>query len=1307
MANSTIGHIEPFNKEIENWDSYAERFDHYLLANDVKDEKKIVSVFLTIMGSKTYELLRNLVAPGKPADLKYQELVEILGKHFNPAPLLIAERFHFHTRNQNEGEGVADYAAALKKYAERCKFDSFLEQALRDRFVCGLKNRAIQKKLLTEKDLTWKLAVDIAHAMESADKQANALRSEGNSSAVHKLEERKHRQPRQNRQRTYDQDSKPCFRCGENHSPQSCRFKDQHCRFCKKQGHIERVCKKKKAGGKPRNHDRDPVRYVENEKESTDFGGLFHVHESNPEPSIVIPVQINGTKVSMELDTGASVSVMSESTWKEKFSQYKLQPSSVQLKTYSGENLNVLGQLQVNVECNDQRSKLPIQIVEGRGPMLLGRNWLKTIKLNWGTIKKVTNDLDQVLHNHNEVFKDELGTMKDTNAKLYVKPNCNPKFCKPRSVPHALKEGIEQELTRLENLGVLEKVRYSEWAAPIVPVVKPDKSIRICGDYKVTVNSALEVDQHPLPNPEQLFVELSEGEKFTKLDLSRAYQQILLDENSREYVTINTHKGLYRPTRLPFGVASASAIFQSKIEQVLQGIPMVVCRVDDILISGKHDQDHLKNLNEVLARLKQAGLRLKMEKCKFMKPSVEYLGYRVDMHGLHAIEKKVEAIKNAPAPENQQQLRSFLGMVNYYAKFVSNYSTVVHPLNELLRHNVKWKWTPKENDAFCELKKKLGAAPILTHFRADLPLKLDTDASNYGIGAVISHIMPNGSERPIAFASRTLSKSERNYAQIEKEALSIIFGVKKFHEYLYGRKFLLVTDHKPLLSLLGPKSGIPTLAAARMQRWALILAAYQYDIEYRATAKHANADCMSRLPLKNDNHLSTHDEVKQVNQLQFDSLPINVEQIRKATRHDPLLARILEYTMSEWPIEPTEAEKLYFHKRFEITTEDGCLLWGMRVIIPKQFRARILEELHTGHPGIVRMKSLARFHVWWPGLDKDIADNVHGCVPCQSVRNKPAQAPLQPWQWPKRPWQRIHVDFAGPFMNKMFFLVVDSQSKWLEVEIMPSTTSNATIEKLRDMFARYGLPEQLVSDNGPQFISNEFSQFMKLNGIKHSLVAPYHPRSNGQAERFVQTFKQYFKAEGTQNIKQNLARFLFSYRTTPNSTTGQTPAEIFLNRRPKTRLDLLRPDLGRRVESKQNNQKVAHDAHSKNREFQVDEKVLVQNFRGEPKWLEATVVERTGPVSYKVMIGEETSRRHVDQMLSHKGKSITHSKVINDSNEDYMSSLGSKQVSTEVTQTNDGPPCRTPSTNTEVNTNSESQPRYPMRVRQPPNRLTY
>ena len=320
------------------------------------------------------------------------------------------------------------------------------------------------------------------------------------------------------------------------------------------------------------------------------------------------------------------------------------------------------------------------------------------------------------------------------------------------------------------------------------------------------------------------------------------------------------------------------------------------------------------------------------------------------------------------------------------------------------------------------------------------------------------------------------------------------------------------------------------------------------------------------------------DEVKLINTLQIESLPMNVDQIRKATRNDPILSRVLQFAMTGWPDKQNEPEIThYFSKRHEITVEDGCLLWGIRVIIPKQLRERVLLELHTGHPGIVRMKSLARLHVWWPNLDKDIATIVQQRSDCQKSRNKPQPAPLHPWDWPKMPWQRIHIDSAGPFMGKMFLIVVDSHSKWIEVEVMSSITSEATIEKLRDMLARHGIPQQLVSDNGSQFTSHEFSDFMKGNGIKHTLVAPYHPRSNGQAERFVQTFKQFFKAEGSDSIKQSLARFLFSYRTTPNSTTVQTPAELFLNRRLRTSLDLLCPDLGRKVFDKQSDQKARHD----------------------------------------------------------------------------------------------------------------------------------
>ena len=275
---------------------------------------------------------------------------------------------------------------------------------------------------------------------------------------------------------------------------------------------------------------------------------------------------------------------------------------------------------------------------------------------------------------------------------------------------------------------------------------------------------------------------------------------------------------------------------------------------------------------------------------------------------MHAIEKKVEAIRNAPAPENQQQLRSFLGMINYYSKFISNYSTITHPLNELLKDGVQWKWSETQQKEFKQLKDKLSNAPVLTHFSDTLPSQLDTDALQYGIGAVISHVLPSGEERPIAYASRTLTKSERSYAQIEKEALSIVFGVKKFHQYLYWRKFLLFTDHKPLTTLLGPKSGILTLAAARLQRWALLPAECQYNIEYRSTEKQGNADCLSRLPIRSEGSSEGVDEVKVINTLQIESLPINVDQVRKATRKDPILSRVLQFVVTGWPDKQNEPE---------------------------------------------------------------------------------------------------------------------------------------------------------------------------------------------------------------------------------------------------------------------------------------------------------------------------------------------------------------------------------------------------------------
>ena len=310
------------------------------------------------------------------------------------------------------------------------------------------------------------------------------------------------------------------------------------------------------------------------------------------------------------------------------------------------------------------------------------------------------------------------------------------------------------------------------------------------------------------------------------------------------------------------------------MDTILQGMDGVICYLDDILVSGRTEEEHLTNLRKVLERLQEHGIRAKRAKCTFLKTSVQYLGHVIGANGLHATDAKIEAIVNVPSLKNVTELRSYLGLLNYYGRFIPNLASLIHPLNKLLRHNMTWRWTKSCRDAFKSTKEKIVSPNVLIHYDVARPLRLAADASAYGIGAVISHVMDDGSERPIAFASRTLMPSERNYAQVEKEALSLLFGVCKFHSYLYGRKFTLITDHKPLTSILGPKRGVPPIAAARLQRWALKLSAYSYEIEFRSTDKHANADGLSRLPLNCVSPIAYTSEPSVFNLQQIESLPV-------------------------------------------------------------------------------------------------------------------------------------------------------------------------------------------------------------------------------------------------------------------------------------------------------------------------------------------------------------------------------------------------------------------------------------------------
>ena len=365
-----------------------------------------------------------------------------------------------------------------------------------------------------------------------------------------------------------------------------------------------------------------------------------------------------------------------------------------------------------------------------------------------------------------------------------------------------------------------------------------------------------------------------------------------------------------------------------------------------------------------------------------------------------------------------------------------------------------------------------------------------------------------------------------------------------------------------LLGLFAEDKGLPDKSAARILRWALLLSGYNYSLKYRPGESHCNADGLSRLPLE-----AQSEDISQsrglIHMMELVNSPVSEIEVREETRKDPLLLSVLSKILTGWEDSNSALGNQlapFKTKRSELTTEGGCVLWGSRVIIPKTLRERILMELHEVHPGVNRMKALARSFVWWPGMDADIEFRAKSCTKCCENQSNPSKAPVHAWEFSTGPWERLHVDFAGPFMGKMFLVVVDAFSKWIEVEMMSNSTSPATVSRLRRIFASHGLPQVVVSDNGPAFVGKEFKDFLRRNNIRHVLTAPYHPASNGQAERMVRTFKESMKVLQYGDIETKLSRLLFSYRITPHSLTGKSPSELLYKRQIRSAFHMLKPN---------------------------------------------------------------------------------------------------------------------------------------------------
>ncbi|XP_037515313.1 uncharacterized protein K02A2.6-like [Rhipicephalus sanguineus] len=549
---ATFGRVEVYDNK-EPWPSYTERLDAFFNANGIEDDEKKKWIFLSTVGTSTYATLRSLLAPDKPKEKTFKELISTLNSHFSPAPSEIAESFRFHSRVQLENENVAEFVAELRQIAEHCNFGTALNRMLRDRLVCGIRDRGVQQRLLVEKNLTLDKAVEVARTAEAAELNASELRKghsdrpaspaqEGLANHLkfkkrhahapkgHKVQELN---PRGKPKAGHHEKFKPCIRYGSrDHRPPECK-------------HINTSDDK---GKQQRGSQVNTV-------QSADKPPEYYLHSLRTQESlkpITMTLIVNGVPLEMELDSGSPVSIISKDTYLQHQGALPvLSQTDVKLNCMRG-TIPVQGTLSVHIRLGKTASQQTLLVVACKSPSLCGRDWLATFNLLPRQVNATQMDCATVeivramLLELEDIFKPGCGTLKGPPVHVKVRPDAEPRYYRPRSVPYALRVKVEEELQRLEHENIITPVDHSDWASPIVPVLKADgQSVRICGDYKIGVNPAVVTTQYPLPKVEDIFASLQGGVKFSKLDFREAYNQVPVDEETSKLLVINTHRGLF------------------------------------------------------------------------------------------------------------------------------------------------------------------------------------------------------------------------------------------------------------------------------------------------------------------------------------------------------------------------------------------------------------------------------------------------------------------------------------------------------------------------------------------------------------------------------------------------------------------------------------------------------------------------------------------------------------------------------------------------------------------------------------------
>jgi len=1121
------------------WEAWRDNMEMYFLATGIDCPKRQKALLLYLAG----EDLRATHATLNDTGESYTVTRALLDKHFLPKKNLTFERSQFRAAQQKSDESSLSFITRLRQLAKSCEFSNYSpESAIIDQFIEKTSSHPLRRQLLRQEKLTLPSLIEISQSLELSQMQASQM--EGGVTIKQESSE----EIQQISTKFTRSTSLHCYGCGSNshlHKAQVCPARGKICHNCGKQDHFSSVCKQPKHA-KP-NHVKRLNKIDTNQVFDEEF--LFSMTENSTLSSV--SVDVDGVPIDFVVDSGASCNVVDRTTWdylKENNSRFQLSAGHTNIYSYgSSKPIALLGVFYCVLTHGAQRETTRIFVTDNKNAgCLLGRKScesLQILKINKVYALAMSKIPEKFKTTHQSVFQG-LGHFKGRKIKLQINESIEPKVQPLRRIPFHVRHQIDAEIDKLLSLDVIEPASgATTWVSPVVPVPKKNGEIRLCVDLRA-VNSAIKRRQYPIPTVDEILEKLNNGKTFSKLDLNMGYHQIELDEESRHLTTFSTTKGLFRYKRLVFGISSAYEEFQEIISSLFKKESNIQNIADDIIVWGANEQEHNTALERCLNILQQNGLTVNPDKCEFHLKEIEYFGFKINGSGIKPSESKIETLKSFQRPTNVSELRSFLGLLTYLGRFIPNLASLTEDLRQLTHANCRWAWTDKHQKAFDQLKCSLQKETQLSHFNIRLPCNVIVDAGPYGIGAILLQD-DNHNLNPIAFASRSLTSTERNYSQTEREALAVVWACEKFHLYLFGRQFKIFTDHKPLLQIYSQK-GSPS---PRILRWSLRLLAYDFTLHY-LKGKDNPSDILSRLPQHKLTTLPGDDSAEMlINYTIANAIPkaISLSELLEACKSDEDTQALIEsIRTSNWE---NARVKPYQQLRFELSEKSGLVLRGTRIIIPLSLRSRVLSIVHEGHLGIRKTKELLRTKVWWPRIDYDVEDKVSSCITCTRLQEKQTKEPLQMTEMPDR-WHTLHIDVCGPLPSgEYLFGVVDSGSRWPEIFVLKSTKVESIISSLIYLFSNFGVPNTIVSDNGPQFTSETFSSFCNEWGVRHRRVTPYHPQANSEIERLFKTVLKPIKAavaEG-KHWPTEMRKFLLNYRNTPHCSTNKSPASLLLS----------------------------------------------------------------------------------------------------------------------------------------------------------------